>query len=108
VPRLLVLCRHPYHLRRQGGQAWLRQELEAVLRRDELKRATLTRLRNPSWQSSSSCDWLVEFQLETGSISTAMPRGGALAELVADLRLLGMAPTVALADDADVVELRLE
>ena len=72
MPRLLVLCRDPYHLPRRDAQAWLSQELEA------------------------------------GSSSTAMERGGALRDLVADLRLLGMAPTVALAHDADAVELRLE
>jgi hypothetical protein len=106
VPRLLVLCRHPYHLRRQEAQAWLSQEVETVLRRDELQRATLTRLQSPSSQSSGSCEWLVEFQLGIGASPTAMSRGGALAELVADLRLLGMAPMVVLADDAEAVELR--
>jgi hypothetical protein len=108
VPRLLVLCRDPYHLSRRDAQAWLSQELEAALRRDELRAARLTRLRPPSPEWSSSFDWLVELRLEAGSSSTAMERGGALRDLVADLRLLGMAPTVALAHDADAVELRLE
>jgi hypothetical protein len=103
---VLVLCRHPYHLRRQEAQAWLSQEVETVLRRDELQRARLTTLRSPFSQSSTSRDWLVEFQLHAGASSRAMSRGGALAELVADLRLLGMAPMVALADDAEAVELR--
>jgi hypothetical protein len=106
VPRLLVICRHPYHLRREEAQGWLTQELEAVLRRDELPGARLTRLRNPSSQSSSCGDWLVEFRLETGASSRALVRGAAFAELVADLRLLGMAPMVALADDSGAVELR--
>jgi hypothetical protein len=106
VPRLLVLCRHPYHLRRQDAQAWLTQEVEAVLRRDDLPGARLTRLGTPSSQTSSSAGWLVEFDLETGAASTALARGGALAELVADLRLLGMAPTVIAPDDRSAVELR--
>jgi hypothetical protein len=106
VPRLLLIFGHPYHLRREEAQAWLTQELEAVLRRDELQAARLTRLRNPSSQSSGSCDWLVEFRLETAASSRALVRGAAFGELVGDLRLLGMAPMVVLADDSDAVELR--
>jgi hypothetical protein len=106
VPRLLVLCRHPYHLHRREAQAWLSEQVETVLHRDELQVATLTQLRSPSSQSSSGGDWLVEFQLHTGASSMALSRGGALAELVADLRLLGMAPMVALADESEAVELR--
>jgi hypothetical protein len=106
VPRLLLICRHPYHLRREDAQAWLTRELEAVMRRDDLQGARLTRLRNPISQSSSSCEWLVEFRLETGANSRVLMRGAAFSELVADLRLLGMAPMVALADDAGAVELR--
>ena len=108
VPRLLVLCRDPYHLPRGDAQAWLRLKLEAVMRRDEIRAARLTRLRPASEEWSSSFNWLVELRLEAGSSSTALRRSGALRDLVADLRLLGMAPTVALADDADALELRLE
>ena len=46
VPRLLVLCGNPYHLTRQDAQAWLSEELEAVVRRDGLAGARLTRLAN--------------------------------------------------------------
>jgi hypothetical protein len=106
VPRLLVLCRHPYHLPRADAQAWLTQEFQAVLRRDELQRARLTRLRSPFSRSSSSCDWLVEFRLETMASSTPLVQGNAFRELVADLRLLGMTPTVVVADDSKAVELR--
>jgi hypothetical protein len=106
VPRLLLLCRHPYHLRRDDAQAWLRREFEAVLRRDQLQGARLTRLRIPSSRSSSSCDWLVEFPLETVASSRGLVQGTAFREVVADLRLLGMAPIVVLADDSGAVELR--
>ena len=106
MPRLLVICRQPYHLRRQDAETWLAQEVETVLRRDKLQGARLTRLRNPTSETSSSCEWLIEFCVETGASSSALGRGGALRELVADLRLLGMQPTVVLADDREAIELR--
>jgi hypothetical protein len=105
MPRLLVLCRHPYHLPGKDAEAWLRQQLEAALRRDELGGATLTRLANPSAQWTRSFDWLIEFRLN-GLASTALGRGGACGELLADLRMLGMAPAVALADDRVAIELQ--
>jgi hypothetical protein len=107
VPRLLVLCRHPYHLRDQDAQAWLSEEIEAVVRRDGLQGARLTRLANPpSSHSASSSGWLVEIRLGTAATVTAMRRGGAFGELVADLRLLGMAPMVIVPDDRSAIELR--
>jgi hypothetical protein len=105
MARLLVLCDHPYHLPRENAEAWLRQELETVVRRDGLAGATLTRLGNPSAEWTRSFDWLIEFHL-AGLASTAMGRGGACGELVADLRLLGMAPAVALVDDRAAIQLQ--
>ena len=104
--RLLVLCRHPYHLRWRDADGWLRRELEAVLRRDGLDGATLTKLESASSHSARSFDWLIEFRLDRELASTAMGRGGACEALVADMRLLGLTPEVALADERETVELR--
>ena len=49
--------------------------------------------------------WLVEFRLDNTATTAAMLRRGALGELMADLRLLGMAPTVIVPDDSSTVEL---
>ena len=104
--RLLILCRHPYHLHRDDAEAWLRQELMGVLRREELDGARLTRLSNPSREWTRNFDWLVELRFN-GLCASAMGRGGACAELFADLRLLGMEPVVAVADERAAVELQL-
>ena len=106
MPRLLLLCRHPYHLRWRDADGWLRRELQTALRRDGLDGARLTRLESASSHSARSFDWLIEFRLDRQLASAAMGRGGACEELVADMRLLGLAPEVALADDRDSVELR--
>jgi hypothetical protein len=106
VPRLLLLCRHPHHVPHEEAQAWLRRELQAVLDSEALRAATLTRLGPASGQWGSSFDWLVEFQLDAGFGWSALERGGGLRDLMGDLRLLGMAPAVLLADERSAVELR--
>ena len=103
---MLVLCRHPYHLHREDAQAWLRQGLEHVVRRDGLDGATLTRLANPSPGCTRSFDWLVELRLDERLYTAALGRGGACAELLADLRQLGMAPAIALADAREAIEMK--
>ena len=105
--RLIVLCRHPYHVPRDDAEPWLRQELATVLRREGLNCASLTRLTNPSHEWARDFDRLLEFRVRGGRFTSAMGPGGACAELLADLRLLGMEPAVAVADDRDAVELQL-
>ena len=104
MQRLLVLFHDPYHLRVAEAQAWLEQEVAGVVRRDQVDRATLTRL-GAFAQSRGGFDWLLE--LDVASAAGTSPRG-ALAELVADLRLLGMRPLVAVADDRDAIDLGAE
>ena len=106
VSRLLILCRHPHGLSPAEGEAWLSQALEQVLRHDGLHAATLTRLANPSLAWSRQWDWLVELRPGDGFPSAALDKGGACNELLADLRLLGMQPGVALADERAASELR--
>jgi hypothetical protein len=106
MPRLLVLCRSPYHLSPEEAAAWLKQELERVLRADELEGATLTQLANASAQSAREWDWLIELQLERGLPADPASARSACGELLADLRLLGMAPAATVADERDAVELR--
>jgi hypothetical protein len=104
MARLLVLCRHPHHLSRKQAEEWLRRELEAVLRRDRLRRARLTRL-DTAWEGSTrSWDWLVELQVDDGSPSGALSSRSACGELLADMRLLGMSPTVALAASGSAID----
>jgi hypothetical protein len=106
VFRLLVLCRGPYHLRHEQGEAWLREQLESVLRRDGLGAASLTGLDDASPTEAREWDWLIEVSLAEPAARAALGRGGACSELLADMRLLGMAPTVALAADPKAIDPR--
>jgi hypothetical protein len=106
VPRLLVLCRQPQHLPREEAEVWLRQELDSVLNRDRMDWTTLTRLASPPpAQWTRAFDWLIEFRFADRA-STALGPAAACVELVADLRLLGMAPTVVLAEDQVAIRLQ--
>jgi hypothetical protein len=104
MARLLVLCRHPYHLPLEEAAAWLTQELERVLRADELEGATLTRLA--SAQGTRDWDWLIELRLGSGLPAPLASARSACGALLADLRLLGMAPAAAVADEREAIELR--
>jgi hypothetical protein len=105
MSRLLVLCRRPYHVDRAEGEAWLRRELEAVLRRDRLHGARLTGLENAGEWSTRNWDWLIELHVDDRSPPGSLSDRGACGELLADMRLLGMRPTVALAPSREAIEL---
>jgi hypothetical protein len=102
VPRLLVLFHDPYHLDEGEARAWLRREVDALLRHDELGEARLTRLGSATSQPRGGFDWLLEFSIDRAAANP----GHLIGELVADLRLLGMRPTVAVADDRNATELK--
>jgi hypothetical protein len=100
VRRLLVLFHDPYHLNAEEARAWVRQEVAGVLGSDGVRRATLTRVGEASSEASGGFGWLLEFDVAPGQ----NPHG-AVRELIADLRLLGMSPLVAVADDRNAVDL---
>jgi hypothetical protein len=100
VRRLLVLFHDPYHLDPDEARAWLRREVSSALSQDGVQQATLTRLGDGSSQTCGGFGWLLEFDVAPGR----KPQG-AVRELVADLRLLGMSPLVAIADDRHAIDL---
>jgi hypothetical protein len=104
VRRVLLLFHDPYHRRAEEARSWLEQEIAAILQPDGLQRAKLTRLDVPS-SGHGGFDWLLELQAAPGADES--PRG-ALAAMVGDLRLLGMAPLIAVADDQNAVELEAQ
>ena len=106
MSRLLLLCRRPRHLNREEAEVWLRQQLETVLERDELRLAKLTDLENDCSEWTRNWDWLIEFEVGNGALLVTLGSGSACAELLADLRLLGMSPEVALALDRTAIEVR--
>jgi hypothetical protein len=105
VRRLIVLCRHPYHLHREEASSWLAGEVRAVIRDDALPSGRLTLLRRAGEHAGDGWGWLIELQLPGTDATIA--RHSACAGLLADLRLLGMSPRATIADDAETLEVHL-
>ncbi len=106
MPRVLVLCRDPHHLRPDETKAWLAEEVETLLYGDPFTKVVLTRLEDASPQWAREFDWLIELRIEGDPTWRQLGPGGGCGALVADLRLLGMGPVVAVADEREAVELR--
>ena len=101
MTRLIVLIGPPYHLRAAEAEEWLRGEASGVAAVDGVRRAVLSALVSPSvrW-GHNEWGWLIEIDCASPDDADRVVRDGAWTALIADLRLLGMRPTVAVVGDA--------
>lgn len=93
--RLILGCERP-SLRREEGLAWLRAHLDRVTLDPEIRAASITELESPGPQLLHS-PLLIEFELATKSNPDSVIKRAGVAQLVSDLRSLGLRPQVALA-----------
>ena len=99
MARLMILVEHPRHVASEEVEAWLRPELRAF-EGDGVDEVTLRRLTSPADRYAQSWSWLIELDCrDEESASRAVREGSGLA-LIADLRMLGLHPSVALVEDA--------
>ena len=98
MARLLIFVQHPRHVSTDEAELWLRSEIGA-LDADGVESVALLRLRSPSPRCSDAWGWLVELQCRDDESASAAVKSGPGRDLVADLRLLGMHPSVALVED---------
>jgi hypothetical protein len=103
LARLLILWTRPDHLSPEEAEAWARDELAALRAPDIVERAELMRLRSASLRYPREGDWMLELQLARGADGAALLETGPWAEWLTDLRLLGMRPSVMLADGEPVL-----
>jgi hypothetical protein len=96
VRRLIVMCERPMHLAADEAAAWLRREAAEISGKDGIYKVELTVLESAPLRWGRVWDWLIEIDL--GSQPDALAKGSRCATLLADLRLLGMRPAVAVAD----------
>ena len=98
VARLMILVQHPQHVSSDEAEAWLQAELQAIGGPGVL-RVQLKRLGSPSLRFSETWTWMVEIDCrDVEAARDAVQQGGGRAFL-ADLRMLGMRPSVALVED---------
>jgi hypothetical protein len=97
VARLLIFWTQPQHLSAAEADAWVRGELRKLTGLAAVERAELARLSG-SERFGSPHDWMLELHLTPGAVPSDCVEAQPCAEWLGDLRLLGMSPTVVVAD----------
>jgi hypothetical protein len=104
VARLLLFVRRPHHLSESEAIRWMREQVAPLARMEGVRRLEVTRLRAPALRGGVDWEWLIEMYCADGEDAARAARDDACRDLVADLRLLGMQPSLVLADGTDQLE----
>jgi hypothetical protein len=99
VTRLIVLVGAPQHLRAEEAEGWLRKEAAALGTAEGVRRAAISPLASPSLRWPNQWGWLIEIDCEGPEGADRAICDDAWTDLLGDLRLLGMRPTVAVVGD---------
>ena len=104
ITRLLLFIRRPYHLSEGEADRWMRSQAAPLARTAAVKHAQVSRLRAPAARGGGDWDWLIELQCDGVEDAERAARDDTCRDLVADLRLLGMNPSLVLADGTHPLE----
>ena len=99
VARLMIFVERPRHVTSEEAEAWLERELSA-LDGSGVDRIRLKRVLGASPRLADTWSWMVQIDCPDLDAARAAVGGGPAMALLADLRLLGMRPSVALVEDA--------
>jgi hypothetical protein len=94
---LLLFARRPYHLSDEEAHGWMSSQAASLASTPFVTSVDLSRLRSASARDAG-WDWLIEMHLARAEDAAGAARGQACRDLVADLRLLGMNPSLVLVD----------
>jgi hypothetical protein len=98
VARLMIFVERPRHVTSEEAEAWLEREL-AGLDSNGVDTVRLKRVVGASPRLSDTWAWMVQIDCrDLDAARQAIGTGYAMA-LLADLRLLGLRPSVALVED---------
>jgi hypothetical protein len=104
VARLLLFVGRPSALSEREAVRWMREQVAPLAEIEAVSRVEVTRLQAPALRGASDWQWLIEMYCERGEDAVRAARDEACRDLVADLRLLGMQPSLVLADGTDPLE----
>jgi hypothetical protein len=104
IVRLLLFIRRPYHLSEGEADRWLGSQAASLVGTVAIKDLQVSRLRNPAARGGGDWDWLIEMHCDGVEEAERAAREDVCRDLVADLRLLGMNPSLVLADDTRPLE----
>ena len=82
----------------------MREQVAPLTRMERVGRVEVTRLQAPGLRGGRDWQWLIEMYCEDGEDAARAARDEVCRDLVADLRLLGMQPSLVLADGTDPLE----
>jgi DNA-binding transcriptional LysR family regulator len=96
----MIFVDHPRHVSTEEAESWLERELNGLCG-NGVDRIRLRRLRSASLRFSETWAWMVELECRDAEAACEAVRGRAGLAFLADLRMLGMRPSVALVEDAE-------
>jgi hypothetical protein len=94
----MIFVQRPRHVSAEEAEDWLRGELEPVAG-DGVRGIELKRLASPGLRFSDTWSWMLELDCRDAEAARRAVEEGPGLLLLADLRLLGMRPSVALVED---------
>jgi hypothetical protein len=97
----LLFVGRPYALSESEEVRWMREQVALLARMESVRRVEVTRLQAPALRGGRDWEWLIEMYCDRGEDAARAARDDACRDLVADLRLLGMNPSLVLADGND-------
>ncbi|HEV3376963.1 MAG TPA: hypothetical protein VG126_06760 [Thermoleophilaceae bacterium] len=100
----MLFVRRPYHLSQEEADRWMKAEAAPLAGAAGVASVEVSRLRSPGAPGSNEWDWLVEMSFEGADEAARAAREAVCRDLVADMRLLGMRPSLTLADDTRPLE----
>lgn len=82
----------------------MREQVAPLANMESVLGVEVTRLQTPALRGGRDWHWLIEVHCERGEDAARAARDVACRDLMADLRLLGMQPSLVLADGTDPIE----
>jgi hypothetical protein len=104
MARLLLFVGRPNALSDSEAVRWMREQAAPLTRMEAVNRVEVTRLQTPALRGGRDWQWLIEMYCERGEDAARAARDEVCRDLVADLRLLGMHPSMVLADGTDPLD----
>ena len=98
VARLMIFVERPRHLTSEEAETWLEREL-AALDGNGVHSIRLKRVVGASPRLCDTWSWMVQIDCRDLNAAREAIRTGPAMALLADLRLLGLRPSVALVED---------
>ncbi len=100
----MLFARRPYHLSEEEADRWMRSQAVSLVGATEVRAVEMTRLVRPASGGGSEWDWLIELHCDGAEEARRAARDDACRELIADLRLLGMSPSLVVANSTTPLE----